>query len=123
MRSWISAPIVIGPPSPSPDVLRIGSDDRPRPLADVFRDGRGLRADLLSPRRRRGSGETPGRQPRRRTAMRSHVRAVSVSAVVLACAAVLLWGHRLPVEAHAPLMLKLCTLNPAPTPRNLHPTE
>jgi len=51
--------------------------------------------------------------------MRSHVRAVSVCAVVLACAAVLLWGPRLPVEAQAPLVLKLGTVNPGESPRNL----
>lgn len=51
--------------------------------------------------------------------MRSHVRAVSVCAVVLACAAVPLWGPGLTVEAQAPLVLKLGTVNPGESPRNL----
>ena len=51
--------------------------------------------------------------------MRSHVRAVSVCAVVLACAVVPPWGLRPPVEAQAPLVLKVGTVNPGESPRNL----
>ena len=51
--------------------------------------------------------------------MRSHERAVRVSAVVLACAAVLLWGLWPPAEAQAPIVMKVGTVNPGESPRNL----